>query len=86
MSSPRDATSVATRTSISPDLKSASAFVRSDWVRSLWMGTAAIPARSSSRARRLAAIFVRVKTSSWRQPFVRMRWMSSAVFRSRSTG
>ena len=43
MSRPRAATSVATRTRISPDLNPSSARVRSGWDRSEWIATASMP-------------------------------------------
>ena len=43
-------------------------------------------ARSSHVASRVAAIFVRVKTSTWRRSCFRIRWASSSSLRSRSTG
>ena len=50
MSRPRAATSVATRTRISPALNASSAFVRSDCARSEWIAVAATPCRSSHDA------------------------------------
>ena len=52
MSRPRAATSVATSTRISPDLKPSSARVRSGCERSEWIATASRPSRSSRSASR----------------------------------